>query len=151
MGIQPVIVRDFKFSLTSVSKRKFFSDKQEYLDVVKSEGDVRILMLNGEILGAMRRKPFKDEFRTNIHVGGQAFRHEITPKEKKICRAIKKALITDGLFFVGIDLIGDKLVEINCVSPGGIPRINRLNSVNLESKVIDFIERKVKQMKGRLY
>ncbi len=57
-------------------------------------------------------------------------------------------MIADGLFFVGIDLIGDKLVEINCVSPGGIPRINRLNSVKLESKVIDFIERKVKQMKG---
>lgn len=121
---------------------------QEYLEVVKSEGDVRILILNGEILGAMRRKPCKDEFRTNIHVGGQVFKHEITPREKKICRTIKKKLIADGLFFVGIDLIGDKLVEINCVSPGGIPRINRLNSVKLESKVIDFIERKVKQMKG---
>ncbi len=121
---------------------------QEYLDMVKREGDVRILMLNGEILGAMRRKPFKDEFRTNIHVGGRVFKHEITPREKKICRTIKKKIIADGLFFVGIDLIGDKLVEINCVSPGGIPRINRLNSVKLESKVIDFIERKVKQMKG---
>jgi len=121
---------------------------QEYLDAVKSEGDVRILMLNGDILGAMQRKPYKDEFRTNVHVGGQVFKHEITPREKKICRAIKKKLIADGLFFVGIDLIGDKLVEINCVSPGGIPRINRLNSVKLESKVIDFIEHKVKQMKG---
>ena len=121
---------------------------QEYLDAVKSEGDVRILMLNGDILGAMQRKPYKDEFRTNVHVGGQVFKHEITPREKKICRAIKKKLIADGLFFVGIDLIGDKLVEINCVSPGGIPRINRLDSVKLESKVIDFIEHKVKQMKG---
>jgi len=123
---------------------------QEYLHVVKSEGDVRILLLNGEILGAMRRKPYKDEFRTNIHVGGQVFKHKITPGEKKICRTIKKKLIADGLFFVGIDLIGDKLVEINCVSPGGIPRINRLNTVKLESKVIDFIEHKVKQMKGGL-
>lgn len=124
---------------------------QEYLDVVKSEGDVRILMLNGEILGAMRRKPFKDEFRTNIHAGGQVFKHKITQGERKICMAIKNKLIADGLFFVGIDLIGDKLVEINCVSPGGIPRINRLNYINLESKVIDFIEGKVKQMKGRHY
>ncbi len=124
---------------------------QEYLDIVKSEGDVRLLMLNGDILGAMRRKPFKDEFRTNIHVGGQVFKHEVTPEEKKICRTIKKKLIADGLFFVGVDLIGDKLVEINCVNPGGIPRVNRLNTVKLESKVIYFIERKVKQMKERLY
>ena len=63
----------------------------------------------------------------------------------KICAAIKDRLIKDGLFFVGIDLIEDKLVEINCVSPGGIPRINRLNKVKLESEVIDFIEENVRK------
>ncbi|HDZ90072.1 MAG: glutathione synthase [Deltaproteobacteria bacterium] len=120
---------------------------QEYLDVVKNQGDVRILLLNGEVLGAMRRKPLKGEFRTNIHAGARAYRHELTDKERKICHAIKGNLIRDGLFFVGVDVIGDKMVEINCVSPGGIPRINRLNRVRLEKKVVDFIEKKVGEMR----
>lgn len=121
---------------------------QEYLDIVKKEGDVRILMLNGEILGAMRRMPRNGDFRTNIHAGATAYRHEITPPEAEICRAIKERLVADGLYFVGIDVIGDKLVEINCVSPGGIPRINRFNSIKIEAAVINFIEKKVKEMKG---
>jgi glutathione synthase len=119
---------------------------QEYLDVVKHEGDVRVLVLNGEIIGAMRRRPREGEFRTNIHAGARAYKHEITPQEEKICKAIKNRLIKDGLYFVGIDIIGDKLVEINCVSLGGIPRINRLNKVKLEDKIIDFIEQKVERM-----
>jgi len=122
---------------------------QEYLHVVKSEGDVRVLLLNGEILGAMRRIPREGDFRTNIHAGAKAYKHDITSKENEICAAIKDKLIEDGLFFVGIDVIGDKLVEINCVSPGGIPRINRLNGVKLEAKVIDFIEQKVNEKKNK--
>ena len=121
---------------------------QEYLDGVQREGDVRILLLNGEILGAMKRRPRKGDFRTNIHAGARAFEHRITEKEREICSSIKENLIKDGLFFVGIDLIGDKLVEINCVSPGGIPRINRLNSIRTEARVIDFIEQKVLKTKG---
>ena len=120
---------------------------QEYLDVVQGEGDVRILLLDGEIIGAMRRKPRKGEFRTNIHAGARAYRHEVTPEEREICAALKDRLVQDGLFFVGVDVIGDKMVEINCVSPGGIPRINRLDNVRLEAKVIDFIEKKVEEMK----
>jgi glutathione synthase len=122
---------------------------QEYLDQVQREGDVRILLLNGEILGAMRRQPRKGDFRTNIHAGARAYRHQLTESEKKICAVIKDRLVRDGLFFVGIDVIGDKLVEVNCVSPGGIPRINRLDKVTLESKVIDFIEDKVREMKAK--
>jgi len=121
---------------------------QEYLDEVKKKGDVRILMLNGEILGAMRRKPREGDFRTNIHAGATAHKHEITSKEREICATIKERLVEDGLFFVGIDVIGDKLVEVNCVSPGGIPRINRLNKVKLESEVIDFIEQVVYERGG---
>jgi len=119
---------------------------QEYIDTVHREGDVRILMLNGEILGAMRRKPLKGDFRTNIHAGARAYKHKVTRREKEICLAIKDRLIKDGLYFVGIDVIGDKLGEINCVSPGGIPRINRLDGVKLEAKTIDFIEQKVTEM-----
>jgi len=122
---------------------------QEYLDGVQKRGDVRILLLNGEILGAMRRKPQDGDFRTNIHAGARAYAHEITREEANICRTIKDRLVEDGLFFVGIDIIGDKLVEINCVSPGGIPRINRLEQAKLEAKVIDFIERKVKEMQSQ--
>jgi glutathione synthase len=119
---------------------------QEYLDGVQEAGDVRILLLNGEILGAMRRKPQDGDFRTNIHAGARAYKHEVTPREKKICEEIKDRLVEDGLYFVGIDIIGNRLVEINCVSPGGIPRINRLENAKLEAKVIDFIEQKVNEM-----
>lgn len=122
---------------------------QEYLESAKTQGDVRILLLNGDILGAMRRLPKKGDFRTNVHAGGRVFKHEITAEEKKICKSLKKRLIRDGLYFVGIDIIGDKLVEINCVSPGGIPRINRLEGIHLEEKVIDFIEKKALEHNGR--
>jgi glutathione synthase len=122
---------------------------QEYLDGVQKNGDVRILLLNGEILGAMRRKAQEGEFRTNIHAGATAYKHEVTPAERRICKSIKDRIVRDGLYFVGIDIIEDKLVEINCLSPGGIPRINRLDHVKLEEKVIDFIEHKVNEMKSR--
>lgn len=120
---------------------------QEYLDVVQRGGDVRILLLNGEILGAMRRKPLKGEFRTNIHAGAKAYKHDVTEQEREICRTIKADLVKNGLFFVGLDVIGDKMVEINCLSPGGIPRINRLDNVKLETRVIDFIEQEVARRK----
>jgi glutathione synthase len=118
---------------------------QAYLDQVRDTGDVRILMLDGEIIGAMQRKPQAGDFRTNVHAGAKVYKHEITPAEAHICRTIRDRLKTDGLYFVGIDVIGDKLVEVNCVSPGGIPRINRLNKTKLEDKVVDFIERKVEE------
>ncbi len=122
---------------------------QEYLEGVQEEGDVRILLLNGEVLGAMRRKPKTGDFRTNIHAGARAYAHQITRAEMAICETIRPRLVKDGLFFVGLDVICDKLVEINCVSPGGIPRINRLNRVKLESRVIDFVEQKVGEVKRR--
>lgn len=121
---------------------------QEYMESVKSEGDVRILMLNGEILGAMRRMPAEGEFRANIHAGGRVLKHDITEAQRKICRAISERLVQDGLYFVGIDVIGDKLMEVNCVSPGGIARINRLNDVRLETRVVDFLEHKSKEHNG---
>ncbi|MCF8082187.1 MAG: glutathione synthase [Deltaproteobacteria bacterium] len=122
---------------------------QEYLENVQKKGDVRILMLNGEIIGAMRRKPRKGDFRTNIHAGARAYRHTLTDTEWRICDTIRDRLIADGLYFVGVDVIGDKMVEINCVSPGGIPRINRMDNVKLEAQVIDFIEERVAAMKGQ--
>jgi len=155
-GVIKVSVRD-KLNLKSlinyyVGAYKSYEERepimvQEYIDTVQKEGDVRILMLNGEILGAMRRKPRNGDFRTNIHAGARAHKHKVTDKEKEICMIIKDRLLKDGLYFVGIDVIGDKLGEINCVSPGGIPRINRLDGVKLEAKVIDFIEQKAIKQK----
>ncbi len=121
---------------------------QEYLDEVRKEGDIRILLLNGKILGAMQRKPVDGGFRANVHAGAKVFKHKITEAERKICQTIRNRLRADGLFFVGIDIIGDKLVEINCVSPGGIPRINWLDGVKLESDVIDFVEHRVTKMQN---
>ncbi len=120
---------------------------QEYLDAVRTEGDVRVLMLNGEILGAMRRMPHGADFRTNIAAGGRVVRHEVTPEERLVCEAIRERLVRDGLHFVGVDIIGGKLVEVNCVSPGGIPRINRLNRARLEVAVIDFVEAEAAKIK----
>jgi glutathione synthase len=121
---------------------------QEYLKQVKEEGDVRILLLNGEILGGMRRKSINGDFRTNVHAGAKSYKHKITPTEREICERIKSKLISDGLYFVGIDIIGDKLVEVNCVSPGGIPRINLYNNDKLEARVIYFIENKSAEFKN---
>jgi glutathione synthase len=116
---------------------------QEYIKSVKTEGDIRILLLNGEILGAMGRKSISGDFRTNVHAGAMAFKHSVTPAQIHICEKIKPKLIQDGLYFVGIDVIGDKLVEVNCVSPGGIPRINLFNNDKLESILVNFIEEKI--------
>jgi len=120
---------------------------QEYLKKVKTQGDVRILLLNGEIIGAMARKAVPGDFRTNVHAGARAFKHVITQEQKEICEKIKPRLIKDGLYFVGIDIIDDQLVEVNCVSPGGIPRINMFNNDKLESKVVDFVEKKINESK----
>jgi glutathione synthase len=122
---------------------------QEYLSDVKIRGDVRILLLNGEILGAMRRQAKPGDFRTNVHAGAKVHRHEITPAERRICKSIRDRLVKDGLYFVGIDIIQDRLVEVNCVSPGGIPRINKLDGVRIEEAVIDFIEKKVSAMRAK--
>ena len=113
---------------------------QEYLEAVHTEGDVRIMMLNGKYLGSYRRVPQDNEFRANICAGGSAVAHQISPREEHICSLIGDRLVQDGLYFVGVDVIGGKLVEINCVSPGGLPRINMLHGLQLERPVIDFIE-----------
>jgi glutathione synthase len=115
---------------------------QEFLDEVRN-GDVRIMLLNGEILGAMSRIPCDGEFRTNLYAGARAEPHEVTESDLRICGTIRDRLIQDGLYFVAIDIIGDKLIEINCISPGGIPHLNRLYGLQVEKRVIDFVERQV--------
>lgn len=112
---------------------------QDYVEGAEN-GDVRILMLNGEPIGAMRRIPARGDVRSNIHAGGSVIKHTLSREEKELCRLIGPKLVRDELYFVGIDVIGGKLIEVNVMSPGGIMRINRLNRVKLQRQVVDFIE-----------
>ena len=115
---------------------------QEYLPQVR-EGDKRILLLEGKPLGAMCRVPPLDDYRANIHRGATFTRADITPNDEKACRSLSARLREDGIHFAGIDLIGEKIVEINVTSPAGIPEINRLNGTNLEKTVIDWLEKRI--------
>jgi len=112
---------------------------QEYVEGA-DEGDIRVMMLNGEPIGAMRRKPAAGDARSNVHAGGTVHKHVLSPQEKKLCKKIGPKLVADGLYFVGLDLIGGKLIEVNVLSPGGIVNINRLNKTRLQVKILDWIE-----------
>ncbi len=112
---------------------------QEFIEGAE-EGDVRVLILNGQPIGAYRRIPARDDIRSNIKAGGSARKHTLTKQEKIICSRIGPKLVADGLFFVGLDIINGKLIEINVCSPGGITRINRFNRTRLQKTVIDYIE-----------
>lgn len=112
---------------------------QDYVEGAE-KGDVRILMLNGEPIGAMRRVPSDKDIRSNIHAGGKEVKHSLTKEEKLLCKAIGPQLVRDGLYLVGLDVIGGKLIEVNVLSPGGIARINKLNRTKLQKNVLDFIE-----------
>ena len=115
---------------------------QEYIEGA-DKGDVRILILNGEPIGAMRRIPGSDDHRSNVSAGGSVAKHHLSKEEKALCKQIGPKLVNDGLYFVGIDVIGGKLVEVNVMSPGGITYMNKVYKTKIQSKVIDFIESKV--------
>lgn len=112
---------------------------QRYVPEVRT-GDKRIILVEGEPVGAVLRVPAKGEARANLHVGGVAVKAELTSREREICAAIGPTLREQGLLFVGIDVIGDYLTEINVTSPTGIQEINRLDGANLEAPVWDAIE-----------
>ncbi len=112
---------------------------QTYLPEAK-EGDKRIILLNGEPIGAVNRIPTGNEFRGNMAVGGRVAVTEITPQEQKICATVGPKLRQDGLYFVGIDVIGGYLTEVNVTSPTGIREIDRLNNVHLAKQVIEWVE-----------
>ncbi len=115
---------------------------QEYIEGADL-GDVRILLLNGEPIGAMRRVPGSDDHRSNVSAGGSVAKHSMSKEEKALCKQIGPKLVKDGLFFVGIDVIGGKLVEVNVMSPGGITYMNKVYKTKIQCQVIDFIESKV--------
>lgn len=113
---------------------------QKFIEKV-SEGDKRIIILNGEPLGAVLRVPKPGgEFRSNFHSGGSPAQSDLTERDLEICEAIGPRLRKDGLYFVGIDVIGGYVTEINTTSPTGVQEINTLNGVKLETRVIEFAE-----------
>lgn len=103
-------------------------------------GDKRILLLNGEPLGALLRVHAAHDHRNNILAGGSCQPAQITTREKQIMAALKPHLLELGLYFVGIDVLGDYLIEVNVTSPTCLQEMNKLYNQHLESKVIDFVE-----------
>jgi glutathione synthase len=102
-----------------------------------SAGDKRILLVNGEPLGAVNRVPSGGEFRSNLAVGGQPEATELTPAERAICAELAPALQAEGLFFVGIDVIDGRLSEINVTSPTGIREVERLAGIPLADLTVE--------------
>ena len=112
---------------------------QRYLPEVR-QGDKRIILVEGEPGGAVMRVPPEGEARANLHVGGRAVKSELTARDREICAAIGPTLRQQGLVFVGIDVIGDYMTEINVTSPTGIQEIARLDGVDLSRDIWDAIE-----------
>jgi glutathione synthase len=112
---------------------------QRYLPEVRA-GDKRIILVDGVAVGAVNRIPADGEARSNLHVGGQAAKSLLTKREQEICEIIGPELKKRGLIFVGIDVIGDWLTEINVTSPTGLQQINRFDGVCLEALIWDSIE-----------
>ena len=111
---------------------------QEYVADVRT-GDKRVLLLDGKPLGAILRVPRADDFRANIHVGGQVEPTELTHAELSLIGAVAPALRQHGLWFVGLDLIGERLIEVNVTSPTGIQELSRFEGTKHEVRVITWI------------
>lgn len=109
-----------------------------------TKGDKRVILINGDVKGAVLRVPKKNSIKSNFHAGGTAVKTSLTKKEKLICQKIKDFLINKKLYFVGIDIIDGYLTEINITSPTGIQEINRLDGINIEKSIINFVLRSLK-------
>ena len=112
---------------------------QRYLPDVR-KGDKRIILVDGEPVGAINRVPAAGEARSNMHVGGRPEPVELTARDREICAAIGPTLSERGLIFVGIDVIGDYLTEINVTSPTGIREVKRFGGADIAALIWDAIE-----------
>ncbi len=121
---------------------------QEYLSAA-AKGDKRVLLLGGAPLevgstvAAYKRMRPKDDIRNNMHVGGSRRRTDFPEAERRLCDLLRPRLVTDGLYFVGVDLVGDKILEINVFATGGVANINELYDIDVGTAVIRDLERKV--------
>ena len=107
---------------------------QKFIENVKN-GDKRVILLDGNPEGLINRVPPKGHFKANLHLGGRAETTDLSDKEKKICKFLKRILLKEKLFFVGIDLINETLTEINVTSPTGIVQIKELSGINIAEKI----------------
>ena len=107
------------------------------------KGDRRIILIDGDYVGSVARIPKKGSIKANFHAGGSAQKTGLVFKDRKICKILKSYLKNKGLFFTGIDVIGNYLTEINVTSPTGMQEINKLNSVKLEKIFWDKLEKKI--------
>lgn len=123
---------------------------QEFVEGVEY-GDVRVLVLGGKAIGAYRRVPAEGDIRANIQAGGRPEKHEMTDREKSIIRKIGPKILEDGIHFAGVDLIGEKLIEVNVLNPGGISNINKLYRKKLQKDFIDYVEELVTLRGEKLY
>ena len=114
---------------------------QEYLPAVR-QGDKRIILIDGEAVGAIDRVPAEHDSRSNMHVGGRAEGSELTDREKEICARIGPALKQRGFILVGIDVIGDKMTEINVTSPTGIREVKKFSGTDIAALFWDAVEAK---------
>lgn len=121
---------------------------QEYLPAAK-EGDIRLFVVNGQALqrdgkyAAVRRKSKSDDFRSNLHAGGKVVKADVDDTILNIVEKIRPKLMQDGLFMVGLDIVGDKLMEINIFSPGGLLSCSMFQEISFFEPVIESIERKL--------
>ena len=113
------------------------------------KGDIRFFLMNGEPLqidgkyAALRRVASPDDIRSNIHAGGKAEAVEIGENELRVAELIRPKLVGDGMFLVGIDIVGDKILEVNVFSPGNLNSCSRLAGVDFSVPILEAIERKV--------
>ena len=112
---------------------------QAFLPEVRT-GDRRIVLIDGRVGGVMGRIPAEHEIRANFRVGGSPAKAELTPKQREICEVLGPIFKAKGLVFVGLDVIGDYLTEINITSPTGLVQMNKLNGTKLEADVWDAVE-----------
>ena len=138
--------------MIDVVSRDGYIIAQEYLPAA-AEGDTRLFLLNGEPLrykgkyAAFRRVRTGDDMRSNIHAGGRLRRAEITDTMVLLAKKVRPRLVEDGMFLVGLDIVGDKLMEINVFSPGGFGSAQKFEKVNFNRAVIDALELKVEYMR----
>ena len=136
--------------IESVS-REGYVVAQEYLTEAE-QGDVRLFMINGEPLrykgkyAAFRRQRSGDDIRSNLHAGGKKARAEINGRHLRIAEIVRPKLVADGMFMAGLDIVGDKLMEINVFSPGGLGSAQSFEGVNFSTAVVEALECKVQYM-----
>lgn len=133
---------------TTTNEGRRFCMVQEYLPAVR-KGDKRVLLLDGEPLGAILRVPREDDARSNIHVGGSVEPCDLDDDDRKIIAAVAPKLREDGLLFVGLDVIGGRLTEVNVTSPTGIQELSRFTGSAPEAKVIAHVEARAAAQKTR--